>query len=305
MLCRDPYSPGGGVLYPCGRCRPCRINRRRLWTHRIILESRLHRTNGFFSLTYSDDHLPISSTNLPNLNPKHLQDWLKRYRAAISPSRMRFYAVGEYGDESQRPHYHVVAFGVGECCRGRTLRRPGSSRPQWAACCQVCRLVGETWGLGDVDLGSVTVESAQYCAGYTVKKMTQADDFRLLGRHPEFARMSLKNGGIGSGFMKLVAEKMMSLGLDKRQVDVPSSLAHGRKELPLGRYLMRTLRKELGRDASTPAEVLEAIALELRPLREAAFNNSRSFKKEVVNAGNQKVLNMETKAKIHKKGFRL
>lgn len=214
---------------------------------------------------------------------------------------MRFYGVGEYGDETERPHYHVVAFGVDQCSRGRTLRRPGSSRPQWQRCCEVCERLGRTWGHGDVDVGSVTVESAQYCAGYTVKKMTAPDDFRLKGRHPEFARMSLRPG-LAADYMVMVADTMRRLGLDTRQGDVPSALAHGRKELPLGRYLQRRLRVLLGRDPSTPPEVLEAIALELQPLRQAAFDNSRSFKKEVVNAGNQKVLNMETKAKIRKKG---
>lgn len=134
--------------------------------------------------------------------------------------------------------------------------------------------------------------------------MTQADDFRLNGRHPEFARMSLRPG-IGAFFMDEVASTMLTLGLEKREGDVPSALTHGKRELPLGRYLQRRLRKLVGRDEATPPEVLEAIKAELSPLRQAAFDASRSFKKEVVQAHDQKVLNMETKMKIRKKGRRL
>ena len=100
MLCRKPYVGPAGA-FPCGQCLPCRLNRRRTWTHRIMLEAMCHGDNAFVTLTYEDD-------NVRSLVPKDPQDWLKRIRKAVEPLRLRYYLVGEYGDISERPHYHVA-----------------------------------------------------------------------------------------------------------------------------------------------------------------------------------------------------
>lgn len=233
----------------------------------------------FVTLTYGDEKLPAISassqtcSNLPGtLVPKHLQDWLKRLRKAVEPSKIRFFAVGEYGDETQRPHYHAAIFNFGPCERGGTKRKYGTFGPSdWKNCCSVCRLVGETWTHGDVLLGGVAVESAQYLAGYTVKKMTSVDDDRLFGRHPEFARMSLRPG-IGSMYMHEVAsvilehpERMLSQG------DVPSSLRVGSRNFPLGRYLRRKLRSYVGRSEEAPSSSVLEHHARMRVLQEAAF----------------------------------
>lgn len=311
MLCRKPFMKDGAA-FPCGQCSPCRFNRRRLWAHRIMLESFCHRDNCFLTLSYQDCHLPLITggtgqdlmrPELGSLKPKDLQDWLKRLRKAIEPLRVRFYAVGEYGSNTWRPHYHVILFGFPTCMRGRTLRRVGSTRAVWEECCDNCKLIGETWGLGDVDLGTLTRDSAAYCAEYTVKKMTSVDDTRLIRGNltlvPEFCRMSLRPG-IGVDAMWDVASEMMRYNLDMRP-DVPSALAHGRSERPLGRYLRGKLREMVGKEKGAPDETLEAIKAELLPLREAAFNSSTSFKDAVVRAGDGRVAQIEALSLIHKR----
>lgn len=303
MKCRNPYlksGPQGSFLYPCGQCKPCRINRRREWTHRIMLEKNLREDNCFVTLTYEDTHLVMSATGYPTLVPLHLQLWLKRFRVAIAPLKIRFYACGEYGDQTQRPHYHVVIFGMPMCMNGRTIRDARTNRPLWAKCCSQCRLVGETWGMGDVELGEVNVESAQYIAQYTTKKMTKADDPRLYGREPEFARMSLKPG-IGADFMWEIASSLLKFDLDETQDDVPSSLRHGKRIMPLGRYLRRKLRVAVGKDENAPESTLAEAQARLQPMREAAFENSTSFKEEVMKAADQAVAQAENREKLWKK----
>jgi len=146
------------------------MNRRRVWTHRLLPEQRSHEFSSFATLTYADEHLPRGQTVVP----KHTQDWLKRLRDLLGPTRpIRYYLVGEYGDESQRPHYHAALFGLSHL-EHETLAR--------------------SWPMGHTLLGTLTKESAQYVAGYVTKKMTAPDDPRLNGRHPEFARMSLRPG---------------------------------------------------------------------------------------------------------------
>jgi len=164
-MCKKPYVKGI-TPYPCGQCLPCRLNRRRLWTHRLLLEQRCHEFSSFATLSYSDDTIPVDGS----LNPKHSQDWLKRLRFALGSARpLRYYLIGEYGDETFRPHYHAALFGLSHL-EGDLLR--------------------ETWGFGHTLLGTLTKESAQYICGYVTKKMTSHEDPRLGGRHPEFARMS-------------------------------------------------------------------------------------------------------------------
>lgn len=290
MRCANPYTTQDGQAYGCGQCLPCRINKKREWTHRILLEAQLHADNAFVTLTYADENVPAKGS----LEPKHLQDWLKRFRKSIEPTKIRYFAVGEYGDESQRPHYHVALFGFPTCAYGQSQN--------WRLrCCSVCAMVSESWGLGKVFLGTLEPHSAQYVAGYTTKKLTSRDDIRLNGRHPEFARMSLKPG-IGRDFLWDAASTLMSFNLETSQVDVPSTLRHGKKELPLGRYLTRELRKMVGKDAACPPSVLQEQKEKLLPLQKAARSSkdAPSLRHQIILANKGKVASLTTRARIYK-----
>lgn len=284
-----------------------------------MLEAALHPASSFLTLTYDDSTLPAitstgsptsrgvseetASSKLPTLAPKDLQDWLKRFRKAISPSKIRYYAVGEYGDVSQRPHYHLAMFGYPSCnCR---VLNQGRAVSKWRWC-PVCSIPLETWNAGDTKgltyLGDLSVHSAQYVAGYVTKKMTGKDDERLRGRHPEFARMSLRPG-IGADATHDIASTLIQFRLDETQADVPVSLRHGNKMLPLGRYLRRKIRKYIGQDEKAPQQVIDAQQAEVRVLYESALRDPTfvSIKTALVDADKQKVLTMEAKQRIHKK----
>lgn len=290
----------GTAAFPCGQCMPCRFNRRRLWTHRIMLESLCHSDSAFVTLTYAEDHLPAGRS----LQPKDLQNWLKRLRKRVAPLSLRFYAVGEYSDDN-RPHYHAVLFGYPTCRFGNTRVRYHFGGGAYSyPCCSQCDLVHETWGFGNVFLGDVTTASAQYCAGYVTKKMTRTDDPRLEGRWPEFARMS-NRPGIGLAFMHDVASDLMRLGLDTSQPDVPSALRHGSRVLPLGRYLRQKLRTLIGKDAKAPQETLDEMAKQVLVLYQtAAENNSLSTflpKEALMEVSSGKVARLEALNRIYRK----
>lgn len=291
MKCLNPYM-GPLAPFPCGQCNPCRFNRRRLWTHRLILESMCHAENSFVTLTYDEANLPPGGT----LVPEHYQLWLKRFRSTfnrlrsdkgLTPWKQRFYLVGEYGDVSQRPHYHAALFGVGP---------------------ELQDLVRETWGLGHVMCGDLTVESAQYICGYVTKKLTSKDDPRLEGRHPEFARMS-NRPGIGANAMKSVADALFSDAGVKATMDsndVPSVLLHGKRQLPLGRYLRRKLMEEIGTDETFNKKRQTQFYAKVRELRDAALldpeNADKGYKEILVDNAKQPALNLETRSKIFTKG---
>lgn len=260
MICEEPYVQGIRS-YGCGKCLPCLRRRRGQWTHRILLEALEHKDNAFVTLTYDDDNLP-KPDGIPTLVPADLRNWLKRIRKSFAPRKLRFYAVGEYGDESERPHFHAVLFGYPTCLRGATDLREGIN-----TCCSVCSAVQKTWPFGAVHLGRVEPKSASYICGYVLKKMTTPTDMRLGGRFPEFARMSLKPG-IGAGvFLDDAASVLMQWEALRPFEDVPTSFMHGKSHKPLGRYLRKQLRKRVGRDekaVETKEQVEEMLAMHAR-----------------------------------------
>lgn len=286
MLCRNPYINKEGRPCPCGKCVPCLYRRKRVWSHRIILESFQHASSVFITLTYNDQHLPADGC----LVPDHLQLWLKRIRRELAPQRVRFFACGEYGGETWRPHYHLAMFGMSGCSYGSTNYNLRGE----VQCCQSCSRVSETWGYGRVQLAPLTAQSASYIAGYVTKKLTASELPSPLVR--EFVRMSLKPG-LGAPAMDAVASAMIqTLSLDPES-DVPSHLRHGKFLMPLGRYLRQQLRMKLGREKETPEHVLQEVEKELLPLRLAARSSSEtpSLKGQLINAGHQAALNLETR----------
>lgn len=282
--------------------------------HRIILESYLHSDNCFVTLTYRTENLrnsagqlvsnsPMISNSkendlfLPSLQPTELRNFLKRLRKRIEPHRIRFYGVGEYGDENERPHYHLALFNFPTCLRGRTLK-DNKNRPLWSKCCDQCRLIGETWALGDIDLGMVEEESAQYLSGYVVKKLDDTH-IDLRGRYKEFSRKS-NRPGIGHDFMFEVASQLLNFDLENTQADVPSALRHGSRLLPLGRYLRMKLRKMVGRDEKTPQAIIDEMAKDLLELRIDARNSSEnpSVKARIIERDKGKVASLKAKEKL-------
>jgi len=198
--------------------------------HRLILESLDYPNNCcFVTLTYRDE--------IRDLRPVDLQLWLKRLQFRKAPETLRYFAVGEYGDNSWRPHYHAALFGVAPCAGGPIIK--GECQ------CVTCLDVRETWGYGHVLVGNLEPKSAQYICGYVTKKMTHREDPRLLEREPEFARMSLRPG-IGANALWNVASEIMRYSLEKRVL--PGQLRHGDLKYPMGRYLRKKLGKMCGLD---------------------------------------------------------
>lgn len=236
MKCAVPFTQGVAE-FGCGQCMPCRLNRRRLWSARIMLEAQKHDFSYFVTLTYDKEHVPSDGS----VDPKELQMFLKRLRTAIAPNRVRFYGVGEYGDRRGRPHYHLALFGLPAGTVGRAKE-----------------LVDAAWKKGGVHVGGITTASAGYVASYTTKGWSKKSADGLKGRHPEFARMSLKPG-IGAVAIPDMG-KVISQGVDvitgevygKPDGDVPSQFIYDGQRLPLGRYLRGKLRESVGMAAQEP-----------------------------------------------------
>jgi len=288
MLCGKPFKYNDTVFFPCGDCDACRSRRRALWSHRIMLESLKHNHNSFLTLTYDEAHLPADGS----LVIKHYQDFLKRLRKAIEPIKLRYYFVGEYGDLSWRPHYHAALFGIGR---------------------DFVEVVSRCWPYGFSMLGELTPASANYVAGYVTKKITNASDKRLDGRHPEFARMSLRPG-IGATAMEDVANVLFSRhGWDSISDtgDVPTRLTSDRQSKPLGRYLRTKLRQYMGFvNHGAPEGTLLKLSAEMSELFETArlspkLSQASSNEALLAHINAPKLLRRRTRSKIFSQSKKL
>ena len=245
----------GRAAFPCGKCRPCLVTKSRVWQHRIILEARSHKSSVFCTLTYGQ---PRYYEYQEELVPRDVQLWLKRLRKRVGSFRM--FSCGEYGDQFGRPHYHAILFGVRACLGGPIDRLNGG----WICLCPTCSAVRETWGFGFTSVSPLTPGRAQYIAEYVIKRMSSVGDPRLNGRHPEFLRMSLRPHGIGACVVPDVCAVMKQW--PDRYPDVPLVLKNGKSYYPLGRYLRKKVRDELG-ITTDDMEVREDLVLRLVRLR--------------------------------------
>lgn len=244
------------------------------------MESMSHTDNSFVTLTYQDDKLPrTGASDRPTLYPAHLRDFLKRLRHH-SPQKIRYFAVGEYGDTSFRPHYHFAGFNFPNCQRGETKKSLGSARCLWRECCSHCEMVGNIWGHGDIELRTLDSSKCEYLARYVVKKMTGGDDARLLDRHPEFSRQSKQQGGIGFPGVAQLAKTIRQHVDPQTLIDVPLTIKQGKtNHLPLGRYIRNKLRLQLGLPEGAPDAALRQAWIEqVLPMHEVAQKNQTSLK---------------------------
>jgi len=232
-----------------------------------MLEAMVQPEKSFLTLTYDDKNLPRDSKGQATLDPEDLKLFLHRFRKRILPRKLRFYAVGEYGGQSLRPHYHLIAYGWPGCQRGQTTKTYNDDQP----CCSSCQMLVETWGKGQVFQGTFTEQSAAYVAAYSCKKITGSMQGLYNGREPEFSRMSLKPG-IGYNSMEAVATSLQTYNNLEHHHDVPTMLQHGTKQRPLGSYLRKRIKTLLGKPTHASEETMETLSFEMRTLRKAWEN---------------------------------
>lgn len=162
---------------PCGQCLGCREAKAKAWALRCTLELKEHKIAAFTTLTYDEKHVPVT------LEKRHLQLWLKRLRKRSKTNGIRFFACGEYGDKTKRPHYHAIVFGKSQ---------------------HDAEVIQKAWPHGHAYTVDATPASINYVAGYTAKKYGEAqrakeervdpDTGEVYTYQPPFIQMSRRPG---------------------------------------------------------------------------------------------------------------
>lgn len=144
---------------PCGKCIICRRNRAAEWSVRLGHELEYHQQACFVTLTYDDDHLPYTPAGIPTLVKRDFQLFFKRLRKRID-KKVKYFACGEYGSRTQRPHYHILIFGWQPDYRDLVPIKGGT---------YLSEEIADMWQKGGVQVGSVTQDSIYYVTGYLLK----------------------------------------------------------------------------------------------------------------------------------------
>lgn len=204
----------GTIAVPCGRCPGCRDARAASWAFRLKEEEKRHQLSSFVTLTYDDDNLKGSGNGLPNLVKKDLVDFFKRLRYNTNCKTIKYYACGEYGGQTLRPHYHGILFDATNDA------------------------VTKAWTAGSAHFGEANARTMSYVTKYICKPKTvglsELDD-----RQAEFALMSK---GMGLNYLDSKTVKYHQEG-QFSFITLPGGIKQ-----PLPRYFRDKIFTEAERD---------------------------------------------------------
>lgn len=203
------FKPSPGQLWPkpelrvpCMNCEGCYADASRMWSVRMYHESKLHERSCFITLTYGDDKLPEDGM----VNKKHMQDFIKRLRKH-SKETLRYFACGEYGEETRRPHYHAIIFG--EDFIGGAYRY----NPDDPSGMHYNPVLERIWGQGIATVCPVNYSVCSYTAGYVAKKYGNKDEgFHLMSKN------------LGEGWLDDYYEQLQRTGIvviEGNEVPIP------------------------------------------------------------------------------------
>lgn len=220
---------------PCGQCAGCRMDYARDWANRLMLELQSYDSDigscHFITLTISDSHiddcgcsvsgrrgdLPELHVLRPYADPdsglllgwshslckNDLQLFMKRLRKQHPDDRIRFFACGEYGSKSARPHYHLIVFGLHLDLDDLTFYKKSGLGYNYMN----SKSIAKIWPYGYNVVAPVTWESCCYVARYMMKKIkgegayvydkfNLQEPFTVMSRRPGIAHDYYENHGV-------------------------------------------------------------------------------------------------------------
>lgn len=208
------------TLIPCGNCIGCRLEYSRQWANRGYLESLNWKNNWFITLTYDENHMTtnewledengITWTNNGSWNgtlvPKELKTFINTLRKIMNreygQKDIRYIACGEYGEEKERPHYHLIIFNLNlppeDFFEPRILGEVDGIKNVYYR----SHIIERAWTKGISNISEATWNTIAYTARYITKKVNGEGSDKLYkskGQEKEFFRAST-HPGIGYSY---------------------------------------------------------------------------------------------------------
>ncbi len=181
------------------------------WGTRLKHELETQGKGIFLTLTYNDENLPQS------INKEVLTLFFKRLRQQMFREnneyiKIGYYAVGDYGEKNDRPHYHTIILGMD---KRNTAFKYTDFRKGHAKC--------ESWTLGYVHVGTVTEASIHYVTGYVTRAVKFINSHNQIHGKKE-QPFHLMSKGLGKEWCLQNKEKLTrDLSIVRQDVQVPLS----------------------------------------------------------------------------------
>lgn len=200
------------IAVPCGECPRCLATKLNKWVFRLKQHCKDFKFVSFVTLTYSNEKLPYYAETLddhtprwfigsgvekgycdsnyftepvPALDKKELQYFFRKlrkfYKHHISglpaTKLISYYAIGEYGLDYDRPHYHMILFS-----NYIDFKTP-----------EFLYLLDSLWNNGFVDVKQVTDVRIQYVCKHHLKPKNS--------KWFPVKQFTLRSNGLGLGFL--------------------------------------------------------------------------------------------------------
>jgi hypothetical protein len=152
-----------------------------------------------------------------------VQLFIKRLRKKVKV-KIKYYAVGEYGELHDREHYHILVFGWSPPLEDLYYGFRKNGRIYYGS-----RTISALWPYGYNTVGTVTSSSCMYTAGYVRKKLYGKRGMRTyVSCLPPFA---LQSTGLGASYAFA----------NRESIQKHLSVVEGNKNLGLPRFYQRVL----------------------------------------------------------------
>lgn len=260
MRCLVPYrkidtETGEELFLPCGKCYRCIMRRVNGWAFRLDQEFKRAISADFITFTYDTRFVPINAEGNLVLDKSHLQKFFKKLRKC-TPSKIKYFACGEYGTKTKRPHYHAIIFNA------KLLD------------------IEKKWDLGAIHRGDVNPATSYYTLKYMCKGLPKRW-WKEQGLTPEFQVMSK---GLGDNYLSPSMYKWHASDLYSRyycptydNIKVPMPRFYRekiysneeREQLAYYMHCQGQLKEQTG---LTSDEIFERVVFEKQKLTRTKFN---------------------------------
>jgi len=182
----------GYIPFPCGKCPPCQKRRISGWSFRLTKHGQVSNTSQFVTLTYDESNVPTTENGFQTLRKTDLQKFFKRLRK-LTHEKISYYAVGEYGDKTQRPHYHIILFNGN------------------------CNSVESAWNLNNTTIGHCHFGDVNDASiGYTLKYISKEKQIPMHQQDDRQKEFSVMSKGLGKSYLTPQSIKWHKNKLEER-----------------------------------------------------------------------------------------
>jgi len=230
-------SQAATIPVPCRKCPNCLAKRANGWIFRLQQQDKIAEQSLFVTLTYSNDNITLTEKKFMTLVKSDFQKFMKRLRKnSIDGSNIKYFAVGEYGSDTYRPHYHAIIFNSNEVD------------------------IAKAWGLGHTHCDVVNGNTIAYTTKYMHKgrliPMHSNDD-----RIPEF---QLVSKGVGLNYISSGTKEFHVSDINRNYV-----IGDGGVKIPMPRIYRQKLFTEPQRKQQ--ARYVQALISDQIDAKKAAY----------------------------------